>query len=197
MSRSSTRECQLLPVSFAVSFSVRIWVSRIFPRIWNSRIFSRNQLPRQWCFRGKILCFPFLDKFCPEKQCDFSGVDLLEKMRDSGKVNKICQLPSLRISSSDQLPGNSSSLVVLPSAEFQGALFNNPRELIYGKKCETSGKAYKCCQLQRSLISSSDQLPVMPASLVILSSAEFQGTLEQQSSGVDLREKMRELGKSL
>ena len=73
---SSTREFQFLPVSSVVSFSVRIWVSRIFPRNWNSRIFSRSQLPRQWCFRGKFLCFPFLDKFCPERQCDFSGVDL-------------------------------------------------------------------------------------------------------------------------
>jgi hypothetical protein len=159
MSRSSTRECQLLPVSFAVSFSVRIWVSRIFPRNWNSRIFSRNQLPRQWCFRGKILCFPFLDKFCPERQCDFSRVDLLEKMRDTGKVNKYYQLPSLRISSSNQLPGISSSLVILPSAEFQRALNNYPRELIYGKRCETREKLIKVCKLPSSRVFSRNQLP--------------------------------------
>jgi hypothetical protein len=139
--------------------SVRIWVSRIFPRNWNSRIFSRIQLPRQWCFRGKNLCFPFLAKFCPERQCDFSRVDLREKMWDTGKFNKHYQLPSLRISSSDQLPGNSSSLVVLPSAEFQGALFNNPREFIYEKRCENSGKVNKYCQLPRYRIFTSNQFP--------------------------------------
>jgi hypothetical protein len=156
---SSTRECQLLPVSSVVSFSVRTWVSRIFPRNWNSRIFSRSQLPRQWCFRGKFLCFPFLDKFCPERQCDFSRVDLREKMWDSGKVNKYYQLPSLRISSSNQLPGISSSLVILPSAEFQRALNNNPRELIYGKRCETREKLIKVCKLPSSRVFSRNQLP--------------------------------------
>jgi hypothetical protein len=117
-------------------FSVRIGVSRIFPRIWHSRVFSSNQLPRQWCFRGKNFLFPFLDKFCPERQCDFWGVDLREKMWDSGKVNKNYQHPSLRIFTSNQLPGILSSLTILPSNWV-------PRDLEqlsgvdYGKRCET------------------------------------------------------------
>jgi hypothetical protein len=61
-------------------------------------------------------------------------------MLDTGKVDKYCQLQRSRIYSSNHLPGISSSLVILPETEFQGALKNNPREFDYGKRCETREK---------------------------------------------------------
>ena len=48
-----------------------------------------------------------------------------------------------------------------------------------------SGKANKYCHFKRPRIFTGNQLPGISYSLVVLPSPEFQGTLEQQSSGVD------------